>query len=147
MTSFLLLCFTLLLAQVDDPWKAAQVLRPEDLAHQLADKKAIQPKVFNVGFAALYNSKHVAGSLYAGPGNKDAGLEELKKAVADVPKDAEIVLYCGCCPWDHCPNMRPAFKLLQSLGFKQVKVVEIPNNFAKDWVDKGFPVEGATAAK
>ena len=84
--------------------------------------------------------------MYAGPGNKEEGLAELKKAVADVPKDRQIVLYCGCCPWDHCPNMKPAYSLLHSLGYTKIKVVEIPNNFAKDWVDKGLPVEGATAS-
>src|SRR5438309_1189508 len=65
----------------------------------------------------------------------------------DVPKDRQIVLYCGCCPWDHCPNIKPAFKLLQSMGFHQIKVLEIPTNFAQDWVDKGFPFEGSAPAK
>jgi NADP-dependent 3-hydroxy acid dehydrogenase YdfG len=37
--------------------------------------------------------------------------------------------------------------LRRQLRGSQVKVVEIPTNFAKDWVDKGFPVEGVTAAK
>jgi thiosulfate/3-mercaptopyruvate sulfurtransferase len=135
----------MLFAQSDLPWTSTQVLRPEDLAHQLADKKAAQPKMLHVGFAVMYKTKHIPGSVYAGPGRTEAGLEELKKAVADVPKDRQIVLYCGCCPWDHCPNMKPAFRLLESMGFKNVKVVEIPENFAKDWIDKGFPVEGAAA--
>ena len=135
----------MLWAASDEPWTPAQVLSPQDLAHVLANKEAPQPKIFQVGFAMGYKSKHIPGSVYAGPGSKDAGLEELKKAVADLPKDRQIVLYCGCCPWDHCPNMRPAFKLLQTMGFKQIKVMEIPNNFAKDWVEKGFPVEGTTA--
>ena len=134
-----------LCAQQTDPWTASQVIHSEDLARQLGNEQASPPVVFQVGFAQGYKNKHIPGSVYAGPGSKEAGLEELKKAVADVPKDRQIVLYCGCCPWDHCPNMKPAFKLLQSMGFKQVKVVEIPENFKKDWIDKGFPVEGANA--
>jgi len=132
-------------AAVNPPWTAAQVIHTDDLAKQIQNK-ADAPAVFQVGFNALYKSKHVPGSVYAGPGNKEEGLAELKKAVADVPKDRQIVLYCGCCPWDHCPNMKPAYSLLRGLGYTKIKVVEIPNNFAKDWVEKGYPSEGATAA-
>jgi hypothetical protein len=133
-------------AGIDSPWTQAQVVHPADLNRMLSDRKAAQPKVFNVGFEILYKSKHIPGSIYAGPGSKDAGIEALKLAVAKVPKDSQIILYCGCCPWDHCPNMKPAFKLLQGMGFKQIKVVDIPTNFTKDWIDLGFPVEGATAS-
>jgi thiosulfate/3-mercaptopyruvate sulfurtransferase len=132
-------------AAVNPPWPAAEVIHAEDLAKQV-QSKANAPAVFQVGFAALYKSKHVPASVYAGPGNKDEGLAELKKAVAGVSKDRQIVLYCGCCPWDHCPNMKPAYSLLHSLGYTKIKVVEIPNNFAKDWVDKGYPVEVGSAA-
>jgi rhodanese-related sulfurtransferase len=68
-------------------------------------------------------------------------LEKLKQAVANTPKDAEIVLYCGCCPWDHCPNMKPSFAALRAAGFKNVKALVIGNNFGKDWIDQGYPVE------
>jgi thiosulfate/3-mercaptopyruvate sulfurtransferase len=132
-------------AAIDPPWPPAEVIHPEDLAKQIQDK-GNAPAVFQVGFANLYKSKHVPGSVYAGPGNKEEGLAELKKAVAGVPKDRQIVLYCGCCPWDHCPNMKPAYSLLRSRGYTKIKVVEIPNNFAKDWIEKGLPVEGASAA-
>ena len=49
----------------------------------------------------------------------------------------------GCCPWDHCPNMKPAFKVLHELGYTKVRVVEIPQSFKIDWMDKGFAVEGS----
>ncbi len=129
-------------AAINPPWTSAQVIHPEDVNRMLPNK----PRVFHVGFEVLYKSKHIPGSIYAGPGNKDAGLEQLRLAVAHVPKDSQIILYCGCCPWDHCPNMKPAFKVLNDMGFKQIKIVEIPTNFAKDWIDKGFPVEGSTAS-
>jgi thiosulfate/3-mercaptopyruvate sulfurtransferase len=132
-------------AAINPPWTSAEVIHPDDLASQIQNK-ATAPAVFQVGFAVLFKSKHVPGSVYAGPGNKDEGLADLKKAVADVPKDRQIVLYCGCCPWDHCPNMKPAYSLLHSLGYTKIKVVEIPNSFAKDWAEKGLPVEGSTAS-
>src|ERR1700676_3816257 len=90
----------------DGVWTAMQVLQPAELARTLQSKQATQPKVLNVGFAVLYNSKHIPGSVYAGQGSKDEGIAELKEAVAAVPKDSQIVLYCGCCPMDPCPNLR-----------------------------------------
>ena len=128
------------------PWTPAQVLQTDQMAKMLADKSA-KPRVFQVGFAVLYKSKHIPGSVFAGPGSKDEGLQALQEAVASIPKNQLIVLYCGCCPWDHCPNMKPAYRLLESLGYKNIKVVEIPTNFAKDWVEKGFPVAGNSASR
>ncbi|HUA82942.1 MAG TPA: rhodanese-like domain-containing protein [Bryobacteraceae bacterium] len=129
-------------AGVNSPWPSSQVISPADLARSL---KGLDAAILQVGFAKLYDVKHIPGSIYAGPASHD--LEPLKKALAGVPKNREIVLYCGCCPWDHCPNMKPAYNLLKSLGYTKIKVMEIPNNFGSDWVDKGYPVEGSAATK
>ena len=130
-------------AAFNPPWTAGETIQPADLAKFVGKQDA---RIFYVGFAQLYKSKHVAGSVYGGPGRTEEGLAELKKAVAGVPKDAQIVLYCGCCPWDHCPNMKPAYRLLTSLGYTKIKITEIPTNFLKDYVEKGYPVEGNTAS-
>ena len=133
-------------AAIDPPWTSAEVLHAVDLSRAVSDKKASQPQIFQVGFETMFKTQHVPGSVYAGPGRSEAGLELLKKAVAGVPKDRMIVLYCGCCPWDHCPNMKPAFKVLHDLGYAKVKVIEIPTSFQVDWIDKGYPVEGSAVA-
>jgi hypothetical protein len=130
-------------AGVNSPWTSSEVIRVDDLVKMCAKKQA--PNLYHIGFDRFYNSKHIPGSVYAGPGRTDEGLAALKKAVANVPKDAELVLYCGCCPWDHCPNMKPAYKLLRELGYTKIRVVEIPTSFQKDWTEKGYPVEGSTA--
>ncbi len=36
--------------------------------------------------------------------------------------------------------MKPAEDALQTLGFTNLKVLYIANNFGADWVDKGYPV-------
>jgi hypothetical protein len=97
--------------------------------------------VIQVGFPVLYHGAHIAGSTYAGPASKPEGIELLKKAVAREPRDRAIVLYCGCCPWDHCPNIRPAFAALKRMGFTHVRALEIPTNLKTDWVDPGYPTE------
>src|SRR5579885_1517655 len=80
-------------AAFNPPWTPAETIQVGDLL-KIFQKKNGTP-IFYVGFAQLYKSKHIPGSIYAGPGRAEEGLAELKKAVAKVPKDSEIVLYCG----------------------------------------------------
>ena len=129
----LLLSFVLFAA---DPWTGSDVLEPAQLAKDIKSSLLI-----HVGFPVLYRSTHNPGSVYAGPGSTADGIESLKKAVAGQPKDRDIVLYCGCCPMEKCPNIRPAFAALHEMGFTKVRVVSIPTNFKTDWIDKGYPTE------
>jgi thiosulfate/3-mercaptopyruvate sulfurtransferase len=131
---FLLVLSTVLLA--GDAWTGSDLLQPKDLAANLKT-----PLVIHVGFPVLYRSAHISGSQYAGPGSKPEGIELLKKTVAGQPKDREIVLYCGCCPWEKCPNMRPAFAALRESGYTRVRAMVIPENLKVDWTDKGYPTE------
>jgi len=116
------------------------LIQPKDVAARLAANDA-KPAIFQTGPNVLYRSNHIPGSVFAGPGSKPEGLELLKTAVAKLSKDREIVLYCGCCPWDRCPNMTPAINMLKEMGFTRVKAMHIPENFKKDWIDPGYPVE------
>ena len=134
-------------AAADAPWTPDELIRPVDLARHLA--RVRQPsahldfgvEIIQVGYQKLYDVKHIPGSVYAGPAAHD--LEPLKKAVAGIPRDHQILLYCGCCPWDHCPNLKPAFSLLKSLGYTKIVVLEIPKSFGTDWVAAGYPVESS----
>jgi hypothetical protein len=92
-------------------------------------------------FPALYRGGHILSAAFGGPASTDTGLETLKRAVEKVPKTSEIVIYCGCCPWEACPNIRPAIELLHQLGYKQVKGLVIPSNLEADWTVKGYPLE------
>jgi len=106
----------------------------------LADPAERQPLVLQVGAHVLYAQAHIPGSEYVGPGEEDEGLEALRERVAKLPRDTPIVLYCGCCPWDHCRNIGGAYAALQRLGFTAVKVLYIEYDFGSNWVDLGYPV-------
>lgn len=135
-----ILLVTLCLAQEgSNPWKASELLEPASLAKELGAGKA--PTVICVAFPVLYRSKHIAKAVYAGPGSKQEGLDMLKAAVASVPKDANLVIYCGCCPMVKCPNIRPAYKLLKELGYSHIRVLDIPSNMHDDWFSQGYPGE------
>ena len=120
----------------------APLVEPKDLAAQLSSSAA-RPLILQVGPNVLYRSKHIPGAVYAGPGSKAEGLELLKSAVEKLPRDRDVVIYCGCCPWDRCPNIKPALELLEKMGFTRVRAMHVPTNFKTDWIDQGYPVESA----
>ena len=119
-----------------DVWQSKDLVQPKDVA---ADIKS--PLLLYVGFPVLFRAAHIPGSVYAGPGSKTEGIEMLKKAVEGQPKNRAIIVYCGCCPWEKCPNMRPAFTALRELGYTNLKAMAIPENLKTDWTDKGYPIE------
>jgi len=121
-------------------------VEPKDLVAQV-QSKGVKPPIFHVGFPVLYRGKHIPFSVFAGPGSKTEGLDALKAAVAKLSRNQEVVIYCGCCPFDRCPNLRPAIALLKQMGFTNVKALDLPTNFAADWVDHGYPVDEGSAAR
>ncbi len=123
-----------------DPWTAQQIITTKKLDELLSVKNGNKPVVLMIGFDFLYDQGHIPGAVFAGPASKEKGLEKLKKAVKPYNKNQEIVIYCGCCPFDHCPNVRPAFKTLEEMGYKNLKVLYLPNDFEQNWKDKGYKV-------
>jgi len=120
------------------------LVQPKEVAAQVA-VKGTHAAIFQVGPNVLYRGKHIPGSVYAGPASRAEGLELLKNAVDKLPRDREIVVYCGCCPWGNCPNVKPAMALLQDMGFTHAKAMYLETGFAKDWTEKGYPVEAGAA--
>jgi thiosulfate/3-mercaptopyruvate sulfurtransferase len=115
-----------------------RLISPEDLAKTLQSGKD-KPLMLQVGSHMLFLQAHIPGSEYVGPGANDAGVQQLRKRVESLPRNKFIVLYCGCCPWNHCPNVKPADDALHAMGFTNVKVLYIADNFGTNWVDKGYP--------
>jgi hypothetical protein len=134
-----LLAALCLCQDASDPWTKSELLEPAALASQMKDSQS--PTVICVAFPVLYKLKHIAHADFAGPGSKDEGIAMLKKAVANLPKNADLVIYCGCCPMVKCPNIRPAYRTLKELGFTHVRVLNIPTNMNADWYSKNYPTE------
>ncbi len=124
----------------NDPWNANQVITIKQFVKELKNKKVPEPVILQVGFNMFYNQGHIPGSIYVGAAERDKGIHLIKSELKKVKKNKNIVLYCGCCPWSDCPNIRPAFKVVKELGYKNAKVLYIPDNFVKDWAKKGYPV-------
>ena len=131
--SFVLLA---LFSKAQNPvnWTKDQLMEPADLAKAITTKKDV-PLIYSVG-----PGTSIPQSIAIGPANDTANLEAFKEKLASLPKDAGIVIYCGCCPFEHCPNIRPAIAALKDLQFTNYKLLNLSHNLKADWIDKGYPV-------
>ncbi|MGH9401264.1 MAG: rhodanese-like domain-containing protein [Terriglobia bacterium] len=123
-----------------DPWPQSQLIAPETLANELQGKEK-KPRIICVGVPTLYQSAHIPGARMDGPASEAAGLAKLRQWTRRAPKNSRVVIYCGCCPFNVCPNVRPAYEALRKAGFTHIQVLALRNNFLTDWMDKGYPIE------
>ena len=114
-------------------------MQPEELNQLLQKPQTLRPLILQVGSRMMFDEAHIAGAEYTGPGSRDEGIEALRNRVSSLPRKTFIVIYCGCCPWNHCPNVGPAYKLLSDMRFTNFKVLYLADNFGTNWVDMGFP--------
>ena len=119
---------------------SADLIQPSDLASALRSATVPKPLILQVGFRTLFEQAHIPGAEYVGAASDGAGLHALRERLAHLPRDTAIVIYCGCCPWTHCPNLGAAYQAVHALGFTKLKALYIADNFGNDWVDKGYPV-------
>jgi thiosulfate/3-mercaptopyruvate sulfurtransferase len=131
---------TSLRANPEDPWTLKQTVQPADFVKELQQEKDPYPTVIYVGVKTLYEGAHIPGAAFYGPGSTEQGLAELRKFASTLPKNSDVVLYCGCCPLEKCPNLRPAFTALKDIGFARLRVLILPTSFNTDWVEQGLPV-------
>ena len=110
-----------------------------ELVKLLQPPEKAGPLIIQVGSHVLYSQAHIPGSEYIGPASSDSGIQQLRKRLESLTRTKLIVLYCGCCPWNRCPNVKPAYDALEAMGFRNSKVLYIADNFGADWVDKGYP--------
>lgn len=115
-----------------------QLISPEQLHHMMETVPRQDLSILQVGSRVLFNEAHIAGAEYAGPASQPEGLTLLRSRVAQLPRSQAIVLYCGCCPWNRCPNVAPAWRTLHQMGFTHLRVLYIANNFGTDWIAKGY---------
>lgn len=123
-----------------DPWASGQTVEPAVLAKEISGHDSRRPTIVCAGFRTLYEGAHVPGAVFHGPAIEASGLAGLKKWAEPLPRSADIVIYCGCCPLAHCPNVTPAFTALKAMGFRHLRILVLPHDFAHDWVEAGYPI-------
>ncbi|MGE0638492.1 MAG: rhodanese-like domain-containing protein [Bacteroidia bacterium] len=118
-----------------EPWSKEQLMEPADLAKIINDVSAKKPIIYSVGPGA-----NIKGSIEMGAAQEKENLDKLKAALSKLDKNTEIVILCGCCPFEHCPNIRPSFDLLNEMKFTNHKLLNLTKNLKVDWIDKGYPM-------
>ena len=119
-----------------EPWTPAQLLEPSELAARLSHPSANSPLIVCVGPSGL-----IKGSVETGPAQKSQNLDSLKKLLQKEDRNREVIIYCGCCPFQHCPNVRPAFTLLNEMHFTHARLLNLSHNIKVDWLDHKYPVK------
>lgn len=99
------------------------------------------PGVFAAGTTSEIIKGRIPGAIFAGPASTVEGAARRRAEAARISRDKEVVIYCGCCPWEKCPNVHPAYDELRKMGFSNLVVLLIPQDFAHDWIGAGFPVQ------
>lgn len=123
------------------PWTPDRLVASADLAKELAGPEAQRPRVAHVGPAKLFKSARVPGAVHVGEASEADGLAAIARWLEPLPRDADVVLYCGCCPYKNCPNIRPAYAKAAAMGFTRTRVLDLPTTLKADWTDHGLPVE------
>ena len=132
---FILFGFQQCKAQQPKPenWTADQLIEPAALAQTLKSNENI-PLIYCVGPGVV-----IPHSIDIGMTEHKENIEKLKDSLKNIPRDADIVIYCGCCPFNHCPNVRPAIALLKEMKFTNYHLLNLPKNIKTDWIAKGYP--------
>lgn len=120
---------------LDIRWKQEQMISPFNLSALLKSGDAGKPLIISVGPSGL-----IKNAVYNGPVRDKEGADNLKKLLSKENKDREIIVYCGCCPYKNCPNIRPAFSILKDMKFVKFRLLDLPQNLKTDWIDKGYPM-------
>ncbi|GGH12613.1 hypothetical protein GCM10007352_19500 [Mucilaginibacter phyllosphaerae] len=110
-------------------------MEPALLAANIKENPAKLPLILNIGAV-----EDIKGAKHIGAADKTENLKALKAMVTTLPKNADIVIYCGCCPFTKCPNIRPAFQELKKMGFTHIKLLNLPVNLQTNWIAKGYPL-------
>jgi len=117
-------------------WKKEQLMSTIDLSTKIKTNAKDKPLIFNVG-----PMENIKGAIAIGAATNTTFGSKISSYLTMESKTKQIVVYCGCCSYASCPNIKPAYDYLIAQGFKNTKVLELPDGIKPDWVAKGYPTE------
>lgn len=110
-----------------------QIFRRENLVstnqlkEDLRNNRAV--RIWNIG-----PMEDIRGAVRIGALSDNASVNRLNEAERALPNRNEtILLYCGCCELETCPNVLRALYVLNQRGYTQVKVLNLPHSLSEDW--------------
>ena len=127
------LTFSQCKAQNPENWTKDQLMDPAVLANAIRSDKNI-PVIYCVGPGVV-----IPHSINIGMTEDKSNLKKFESSISQLPRNTNIVIYCGCCPFAKCPNVRPAIASLKEMKFTNYHLLNLPNNIKTDWIAKGYP--------
>jgi hypothetical protein len=131
---FFILLYNYTTAQQTPTWTEKQLIEPSYLA-QVINSHQNLPVIISVGPGAI-----IPNSIEVGMAKEKANQAALKEKLKLYSRKTKVVIYCGCCPFEKCPNVRPALEVLREMKFTNYYLLDLPHNLKQDWIDKGYPV-------
>lgn len=139
----LLLCLSIIILSLGSfkkgelgNWKEKQLITPEALLKQINKGDTANLLLLNTGPV-----EDIKGAVTIGAVEDARNLAKLTEYLKDVPKNKQVVIYCGCCPLSVCPNLKPAYNVLKEMKFKNYKILKLTHDLQEDWIDKGYPIQ------
>ena len=129
------LLVSLVMQAQPNSFKAEQLLQPAKLNEAYSKPAAAQPLILNMGV-----ERNIKNAVEVGIVSSPSKYQKLVEVMKKVPKNREIVLYCGCCKLENCPNIPIALEKLSALGYKNVKILNLIEGINEDWIDKKYPM-------
>jgi len=120
-------------AQKPINWTKDELIQPAALAKTIESNKDL-PLIYSVGPGVV-----IPHSIDIGMVKDSQNLQKFKNSISKLSRETNIVIYCGCCPFDHCPDVRPAVALLKEMKFTNFHLLNLPDNIKTDWISKGYP--------
>jgi hypothetical protein len=118
-------------------WEASQLIESADLYKLISTtSKTPKPIIYNIG-----SMENIYSAIKMGEPSKEESKKKIKEHIKTISPNRLVVVYCGCCSSDHCPNIKPAYDYIQQLGHSNVKVLNLPTSLAVDWTNKGYPLD------
>jgi hypothetical protein len=140
---FLILCLPIIILSLGSfkkgelgSWKEKQLITPEALLEQINKGDTVNLLLLNTGPV-----EDIKGAVTIGAVEDAKNLAKLKEYLKNVPKNKQVVIYCGCCPLSVCPNLKPAYNTLKEMKFKNYKILKLTHDLQQDWIDKGYPIQ------
>ena len=118
-----------------DPWTSDQLIEPAQLAAKLG-QPGKHPVIINIG-----PSGSIKEAIEIDAVNEPENMKRFEELIKTLDKNTETIIYCGCCPFKNCPNIRPAFSALVKAGFKKPELLNLKENLKVDWISKGYPIK------
>lgn len=135
LSSLFVLFYSLLIQAQPNSFKPEQLIQPAKLNEVYTKPQSSQPLILNMGV-----ERNIKNAIEVGIVSSPSKYQKLVEVMKNISKDREVVVYCGCCKLEDCPNVPVALEKLSSLGYKKVKVLNLVTGLNEDWIDQKYPM-------